>query len=269
MPYAIACPRHFLLALALLATCLATSLRADDQGVSDEAWNTAVSAPLQSRIKVMFRDGTDIEGTIAAVLTNAIVVEQVKVGRRWVSRPGDAPLEAGLTIRRELVASVTILSAALPSPPAAISFDQLQVLVRRGDKVRVTDASGSRRPATIMNVTPSVLSLKVGESIRELTERDVAVIQQRRGDPLANGALTGLGVGAGFGMIVCGRCHVGPGLVAAGVYGGIGAGIGVGIDALLRSDVVVFQRKVGGGPRISVAPQLASSHKGVTVSVRF
>ena len=268
MPRSIACCCQMSIGIAVLATCLAVPLRADDQGASDETWNAALTAPINSRIKVTFRDGREIEGRITAVLTDAVVVDQVKTGSRGVIMPRDASLQDGLTIHRERVAAVSILSAARAPQPTAASFEQLEVLVRSGDKVRVTDTSGSRLSGTIMKVTPSLLSLKVGDSLRELAQSDVAVIQQRRGDSLSNGALTGLGVGAGFGMVMCARCHVGPGLAAAAFYGGLGARR-VGIDAMLRADVVLFQRKPGSGARISVAPQLASSHKGVTVSVRF
>lgn len=53
------------------------------------------------------------------------------------------------------------------------------------------------------------------------------------------------------------------------MFGGIGAGIGVGIDALIRGNVVVFQRPGPLGMRVSVAPQLAKSHKSVMVSIGF
>ena len=69
-------------------------------------------------------------------------------------------------------------------------------------------------------------------------------------------------------MLTCGRCHVGPGLMVAGLYGGIGAGIGVGIDALIEGRLVVYQRR-DSTRRITVTPQLAKSHKGVNVSVQF
>jgi hypothetical protein len=78
-------------------------------------------------------------------------------------------------------------------------------------------------------------------------------------------------VSTGFatGMVMCGRCHVGPGAAMGLTLGGVGAGIGVGIDALIRSDLVVFQRTDRSGVRVSVVPQLAKSHKSVNVSIGF
>jgi hypothetical protein len=104
--------------------------------------------------------------------------------------------------------------------------------------------------------------------MRTLQEREVASIRHRRDDSLANGAAWGLGIGAAAGFAACGRCHIGPGLAMAGLYGGIGAGIGVGIDALFRGKAEVFRNR-GSGTRVVVTPELAPSHKAVTVSVRF
>jgi len=54
----------------------------------------------------------------------------------------------------------------------------------------------------------------------------------------------------------------------AGMFGGIGAGIGVGVDALIKGNLVVFQRR-DSSRRVTVMPQLAKSHKSVNVSVQF
>ena len=133
----------------------------------------------------------------------------------------------------------------------ATSFDQLSVLVRPGDKVTVTPTTGSPFSGRIASLSGSGLKLRVGKELRELQELDVATVRHRRPDSLRNGALWGLGIGAATGMVACGRCHVGPGLVVAGLYGGIGAGIGVGIDALDR-------RQAGG----LQAPRLDHAHHG-------
>lgn len=155
------------------------------------------------------------------------------------------------------------------SPAArATSFDQLSVLVRPGDTVTVTPDSGAPFSGKISSLSSSGLTLLVGKELRALQERDVATVRHRRQDSLSNGALWGLGAGASAGFATCGFCHPGPGLMMAGMFGGIGAGIGVGIDALIKGNVVVFERR-GSSRRVTVIPQLAKSHKSVNVSVRF
>lgn len=134
----------------------------------------------------------------------------------------------------------------------AASFEQLQVLVRPGNTVTVTDAAGSDVSGRIGSVTPSVLSLDLSGGRRDFSEGDVTAIRQRRGDSLANGAWWGFGVGAGLAGLVlvafaaCDICdgEVEPGVAAAvvGLYGAMGAGIGVGVDALIRGQQTIYRR---------------------------
>lgn len=168
-----------------------------------------------------------------------------------------------------VVALLAGLTAPVVAQDQATSFDQMRVLVGPGHKVNVTNTAGERLSGTIARLTSSTLSLQVGKEQLELREADVRTIRHRSNDSLSNGALWGLGTGASVGMVTCGRCHVGPGLVAAAVSGGIGAGIGVGIDALIRTEMTVFQRQGAGGGTVIVAPQLSKSHRGVMVSVKF
>ncbi len=167
-----------------------------------------------------------------------------------------------------VVALLASLTAPVVAQEQATSFDQMRVLVAPGHKVNVTNSAGGRLFGTIAGLTASTLSLKVGKQLLELREADVQTIRRRGNDSLRDGALWGLGTGAGVGMVTCGRCHVGPGLVAAAMFGGIGSGIGVGIDALIRTEMTIFQRR-GAAGTVTVAPQLAKSHQGVMVSVKF
>jgi hypothetical protein len=69
------------------------------------------------------------------------------------------------------------------------SFDQLRVLVKTGDKVRVTDTGGQDVRGSIADVSSSSLALTVGGSRRTFLEADIAAIHQRRNDcsPTAHG----------------------------------------------------------------------------------
>ena len=137
----------------------------------------------------------------------------------------------------------------------AASFEQLQVLVRPGNTVTVTDAAGSEVSGRIEGLTPSVLSLDLRGALRDFNEADVTAIRQRRNDPLANGARWGLGIGVGFALLAiasCRECDWGsaPGFAAVIVagYGAMGAGLGVGIDALIRREQTIYRR-----PRLNVS----------------
>jgi hypothetical protein len=156
---------------------------------------------------------------------------------------------------------------ARPSVPA--SFDQLRVLTAPGRRISVVDANGNRYSGTIAELSSSLLSVRVGKELRQLRESDVVMLRQRRDDSLKDGALWGLGAGAVGGFMPCGRCHVGPGLMMAGIVGGLGAGVGVGIDAMIRGQATVFERPGASGTKVTVAPQLSKSHRGVMVSVKF
>jgi hypothetical protein len=186
-----------------------------------------------------------------------------------------------MTHRTVLTAGALMLAALILSPkPAAAqearSFEQLQVLVKPGDRIFVTDKAGNETEGRVEGLSRSALSLRTKTSTKDWTESDVSRIRQWRHDSLKNGAIIGTGVGLGLGiagaLIFCGEfgdCG-GEAAAAIAVYGGIGAGIGVGIDALIPSKRTVFT----GGPqtalgRFKVKPIVSSSRKGVAVAFSF
>ena len=99
-------------------------------------------------------------------------------------------------------ALLSVLFTALAQPAAAQgtagSFEQLQVLVKPGDTVSVTDAAGRETTGKIAELSSSTLILLTADARREWTEDGVATIKQRRNDSLANGAIYGLAIGAGL-----------------------------------------------------------------------
>jgi hypothetical protein len=131
----------------------------------------------------------------------------------------------------------------------ATSFEQLQALVRTGNKVTVTDANGSQVAGRIDSLSSSALSGVVNGTRLDFSEMDVATIHQRRRDSIADGALRGLGAGAGFAtmlmILTCGQCvwHEAP--LAASVIGfssAIGTGIGVASGARARHERTIDRR---------------------------
>ena len=156
----------------------------------------------------------------------------------------------------------------------ASSFDQLQVLVKPGDTVRVTDGTGVEARGTIGALSPSSLEMVIGGNRRIFSENDVRTIRQRRGDSLRNGAWWGFGIMAGLTLLGAAAQDVDnddAGAVVLGVLasGGFGAAIGVGVDAMIRSNEVVFSRPAGVSTRLTVSPLFAASRKSLLLSVGF
>lgn len=159
----------------------------------------------------------------------------------------------------------------------AHSFEQLQVLVRPGDTVTVTDVMGRDVTGVVATLSSKALELVVAGSRRDFQEGDLKKIRQRRGDSLANGAVWGLGIGAGWGaLIIVGLASEnhdtgGPGAVAGfiGTFGGLGAAVGVGTDALIRGRPVIYDKPAPGAAAVWLSPFLGRHQKGVQLSLRF
>src|SRR5436190_12991628 len=100
-----------------------------------------------------------------------------------------------------LAVFLTASATAGQAQELAGSFDQLRVLVKTGDRVRVTDSRGQDVRGSIADVSSSSLALTVGGTRRTFLEADIAAIHQRRNDSLANGAKWGFVVGAGLGVL--------------------------------------------------------------------
>jgi hypothetical protein len=158
----------------------------------------------------------------------------------------------------------------------ATSFEQLKVIVKPGDKVRVTEATGQITKGKIAGFAGSSLRLAEGGGIREFAEKDVLEIKQRRADSLHNGAITGLIAGAAFGTLSAflGDCLSDPctaeRVAVIAVTSGVGTGIGVGIDALITKTKVVYRGPLKPSTvRLNIAPIIDRRSKGVALSVRF
>jgi hypothetical protein len=258
------------LVIALVAAGSPAQLRGEDPDGQANSWEELTATPEGSRVRIGLRDGSEVTGRIVVVRTDAVVLDDLQTGPNGVrTPPGSGSVQDGFRFDRADVASVEVLSRARAFPGVATSFDQLSVLAAPGQKVSVTDSSGARFTGTIAALSPSTLSVTVGREVRSLRQADIATVRQRRDDSLGNGALWGLGAGMTVGMVTCGRCHIGPGLMLGALFGGAGAGIGVGIDALVRGEMVIYRGRGASTTRVSIAPRLAPSHQGAALSIRF
>lgn len=145
---------------------------------------------------------------------------------------------------------VTLVWAAqADAQELAGTFDQLRVLVKTGDRVRVVDTAGQDIRGTIAALGTSSLTLESNGTRRDLAERDIDAIHQRRSDSLRNGALWGFAIGGGLGLFGGIALSGADGTSAAIIpvialsYAGLGAGIGTGIDAMFSAERVIYARR--------------------------
>jgi len=172
----------------------------------------------------------------------------------------------------------SIKGAGPVSAQQVSSFEQLQLMVKPGDRIEVIGTDGVSTKGKIENLTPASLRLKVKGTVRDFAQRDAIEIKQRRPDSLANGAWIGAVSGGGLvglaAIATCASlgCHGdGPEFAAAAVaYTGIGAAIGVGIDAMITHRQTIYRQSAQTTlESVRVAPLIASGRKGVALSFTF
>jgi hypothetical protein len=171
-----------------------------------------------------------------------------------------------------LSAAMVAAAANAGAQGIASNFTELRLLVRPGDRITVTGSNGAIT-GTLARLSSSVLVLDAGRQTVELRESDVTAIRQRRSDSLQNGALIGLGVGAGlFLAAVAGADDLdlsGWAAIGALECAGLGAGIGAGVDALITRRQVIYERASGQEARVSVSLVATPGRRGVRASIRF
>ena len=181
---------------------------------------------------------------------------------------------------RSIAMLVVILLGAATDARAqevAGTFDQLRVLVKAGDTISVTDNAGRELTGKIAELSSTSLALLVGGQRHDLPAAEVNTIRQRRGDPLANGAKWGFGIGATLGLL--GGLAVAnesdddsdAAFVVFGTlfYAGVGAGIGAGLDALIASRQVIYARRSSASARLTLKPFATRRRQGAMVAIAF
>jgi hypothetical protein len=154
----------------------------------------------------------------------------------------------------------------------AKSFEQLGVLVERGDTVTITDAAGSRVRGTIADLSASRVTLLVDGRTRTWEPSDVDVIHQRRHGSLATGAKWGVACGTVLGILAAVSTRVeDPSaffVADVGVWAALGTGIGVGISAATVHEQLIYRN---GAPAaaVTLSPIAAAGRAGVLVSLHF
>jgi hypothetical protein len=182
---------------------------------------------------------------------------------------------------------VMVATASLPgvgwAQAPVTSFDEVSTRLKVADNVKVTDTAGRKVQGYIRDLSPSGITVQTAEStgsgvssVGEVVFPAAAVktIELRQRDSLKNGTWIGFGIGAGLGLIgslgACTDGCSGTTLLALPLLAGEFALIGMGIDALIKRDVLVY-RASSSPPtaRISIAPILLPTRQGVAVRVIF
>lgn len=190
-----------------------------------------------------------------------------------------------------LLVAVPALWLAVPlqasAQTVATSFEELRALVKPGDTVYVTEASGRRTKGRLGELSTSSLELlvrKTGSDGREsfmpqarLSEGDVRQILLERRDSLLNGTLIGLASGAGPWILAaahpCFNTREYPhsqcpqGLLVTSI---IGTAVGAAIDALIIKRTTVYYRAPGQrSSGVLISPLFSKSGAGIQMSLRF
>jgi hypothetical protein len=175
-----------------------------------------------------------------------------------------------------IAALIVLAAGSAEAQELAGTFDQLRVLVKPGDTLTIVDNSGQRAQGKLLSLSASSLELTVSGAKRQFLSTEINTIEKRGPDSLKNGALIGLGIGAGFGAaaliaVAADDEFVDGGFVAvaAVLYAGIGAGIGTGVDALIEGRRVIYARSMSSRATLSLTPMLSGPRKGVLVSLRL
>lgn len=151
-----------------------------------------------------------------------------------------------------------------------LSRSSLADRVRAGEKARVYTSTGEILDGKIDELDAG--SLLIRDRTLSLSDGDVLRIDVRVSDPLWDGTLIGLGVGAGLGVLVAATCddpdcgEVIPAAVATFVI--LGTSIGFAADALSKSFTTIY---VGADAdkKLTFAPLLTPDKRGVLVSFSF
>ena len=162
---------------------------------------------------------------------------------------------------------------ALPADPAfaqepASSPSELRQIIKVDEGAIIVTTDGHRLTGSVEAVTDTALIIRMKSGTEVLSFERVEEVIVRRHDPLWNGILIGMGIGAVAGLIPdyyddCEECH-------DSLYGSIafGAGVGLLVDALIRSRRVVY-RAPETGARISLDWQITSRRTGMALRLSF
>jgi hypothetical protein len=165
--------------------------------------------------------------------------------------------------------AVFVILAPSPAPAQTVStsFEELGQVLKKGQTVVVTDATGQQAKGKVADVSPASVVVLI-PAARTFTEHTVSEI--RATDPVWNGALIGAAIGTGFAMWDYLIDPSEPGNAAIFTVAiGLGSAIGAGIDALVNRGGTLVYAAPRQPRRVTISPVLGKDRQGALVSVRF
>jgi hypothetical protein len=172
----------------------------------------------------------------------------------------------------------------------ATSFEELRPLLKAGDRIDVTDATGRTTKGRLGDLSASSLEI-LGPGTApdgretlvrraQLGARDVQRVRREERDSILNGTLIGFAPGATIGTLIL---FMGAGcdcytvasrapiaLATIAFAGGIGAGIGAAVDAsMFERRVVYFKRSPRSAAAVSVHTLATRSGAGIRISMHL
>lgn len=184
-------------------------------------------------------------------------------------------------LRRSIAHAVCALvllgvPATARAQAVATNFDELKFKVQSGDTIYVTDRSGREFTASVVDLSSSVLTVRVSGEPRQLEAAEVRRIRQRLSDPVWLSGLIGFGAGVTLGGLAAAAsegCSYSGGSECAGppiALGLIGLGVGAGIDAMIKGRKVIYEAP--GEPAEAhwhLAPLLSRRAAGARITFAF
>jgi len=156
----------------------------------------------------------------------------------------------------------------------ATSLDQLNLILKTGDKVAVFDQSGNKTTGRMNRFTSYEFELKVGEKVQTFAQKDIRRITRDKPDSPLNGFLIGAAIGFGvtlpLNLAIADCDETGLAFASSGIWALSGGGIGALVDAFVYKKQVVYAR-----PRSSVAWSIGPVYskpqdsKGVRFALKF
>jgi hypothetical protein len=161
---------------------------------------------------------------------------------------------------------IILMPRASPAQTVANSFEELPRVLKKGQNVVVTDASGQRTRGKIAEVSAS--SLVLMPDARTFAEG--AVTEIRATDSVLSGALIGASIGLGLATWDYLIDPSEPGNAAVFTVAiGLGTAVGTAIDALVNRRGQILYASPRQTRRLIISPVLRKDRQGVRVSVRF
>lgn len=170
------------------------------------------------------------------------------------------------TIIAAALATLLVPALAAGQQPVS-SFDQLNNVLKTGDKVRVTDSDGREASGRVLALDAGSITLDEADGKRFPADR-VRLVQRLKASKLL-GCLIGTGAGIAGGFIFAEAAETGEEALGGYIFPFIGAGAGTLIGAFMHRAHDVYRAPSGGTNRLTLAPVLTPRAKGLALSWTF